>query len=332
MRGPTITEAAELYLEARLARGEITVASAGKIRIAVRQLTRACGDKPLRKFTKADAEAWLAHTQSIGNKASTRRLRWSYLNVFCEWLVDEELLARNPFRNVKPPKPPRRAPRVLNREQVGRLLAACPTLRDELIVMLMVQEGLRCEGVSSLRVEDIDHQRRELRVVEKFGHERTLHVTDECWELLSRFLEKWPASEGPLIRAWSPHCNNQTGTPRASGRPLTPGVISKFVVSWMWEAGIKRARRDGFSAHALRRTCATDMVENGADLVVVRDVLGHTSIATTNNYLGVAAGGRIRTAMDGRRYLPAGPSLGVDEPGFGDDGVDRSTGGIVGVG
>lgn len=301
MRGTTIGQASELYLQGRVARGEISAQTAAKVRIGLRQLTDAVGDKPVRKLSKQDAEAWLAHTQTIGNIASTRRQRWSHLNVFCEWCVDEELMDRNPFRRVKPPKPPRKVARTLSREEVARVLAVAPSVRDQLIIILMVQEGLRCAGVSSLQVDDVDLQRRHLRVCEKFGHERVISVTEECCEYIGRYLSRYPAERGPLIRAWSPNRSNQAGFPEASDRALSAGTISKFVSEWMWEAGVKQAPRDGRSAHAFRRTCATDMLENGADIVAVRDTLGHRSLATTNDYIGSAAG-RLEGAMGGRRY------------------------------
>lgn len=302
MRGPSISEAAERYLTGRMARGELSPGTAEKVRFAIRQLVTATNDKPIRKLTKEDAEAWMAYIIQVGNIASTRRLRWSYLKVFCEWCVDEDLLQRNPFRQVKPPKPPRRAPQTCSPEEVARVLATVPTLRDRLICMLMVQEGLRCEGVASLQVEDIDFERREFLIREKFGHERRLAITEECWELLDEYLRLWPTESGPLIRAWKRNCWNTAGLPIAAERGLGADTISNYVTRWMYDSGVKKAPRDGRSAHAFRRTCATDMVEMGADLVEVRDVLGHASLATTNLYLGRVAGTRLREAMGGRRY------------------------------
>lgn len=239
---------------------------------------------------------------TVGNAPSTRRLRWGFVSGFCEWLVDEEVLGRNPFRQVKPPKPPRRPPRALPNDAVGALLSVAPDLRARLIILLMVQQGLRCGGVAGLLIEDVDLAAGVLRVSEKFGNERVLPITEECREALVAYLGRFPASQGPLVRAWRPNGGTgRTCAPVASERPLAAGTVSKMVSAWMYEAGVKSLPRDGRSAHALRHTCATDMLEAGADLMEVRDTLGHTSVATTQAYLG-SASGRLRGAMGGRRY------------------------------
>jgi len=307
VRGVTITAAMERYLDARIGRGELTPESAKKVRNAVKQLVKAVGDKPIRKLGKADAEQWLAVVAH--KQVSTRRLNWSCLRVFCEWCVDEELLVRNPFRQVKPPKPQRRPPRDLPREAVGKLLVAAERadgLRGKVIVLLMVQQGLRCGGVAGLRVEDVDLAARWMRVVEKGGHERSLWITDECHEALVAYLSEHPVYEpGPLVRAWKhpgqrcaglgPHLNV------ATERGLDAGTISKWVTGWMYDAGIKRHARDGVTPHALRHTCATNMLDAGADIMDVRAALGHSSVSTTMIYTAVRPQ-RLPGAMGGRRY------------------------------
>ncbi len=300
MRGPSISTAAEEYLHGRLDRGELEVASAAKIATALRELERATGDGPVRRLDRRSAEAWMAETAHL--KASTRRLRWGFVSQFCEWAVDEALLERNPFRTVKPPKPARRPPRALPHDAVARLLAVVPDLRGRLIVLLMVQLGLRCVEVARLEVTDVDFGARSLRVRGKGSHERVLPITEECWDALGEYLGRHPASVGPLVRAWSPNGGSLAcSAPRASSRPVSEGSISKLMSGWMYAAGVKSSPRDGRSAHALRHTCATDMLNNGADLLEVRDTLGHTSVATTQVYLGSATG-RLRSSMEGRRY------------------------------
>lgn len=308
MRGPTIVEAGEVYLTGRVARGELMLSSAKKIRLAIRQLAEAAGDKRVGKLSKGDAEAWLAWTAERGQKASTRRLRWSYLNVFGEWLVDEEMIARNPFRTVKPPKPPRRTPRPLSRDEVAAVLEVVgDDLRDRLIAILMVQQGLRAMCVANLQMEDMDLDGRWMRIVGKGGHERTLWITDETWEALAAYLAAYPCETGPVVRAWRP-TGTTTGTGElvASGRPLTPASVSKFMSGWMYEAGVKQGPWDGKSGHALRHTAATDMLDEGADIMDVSAMLGHASVGTTMIYTKVRPE-RMPGAMGGRRY--GGPGL-----------------------
>lgn len=305
MRGPSISDTADRYLAGRLGRGEITAGSAAKVAGSVRCLVRVVGDKPLRKLGKTDVEAWMA---SISDRAaSTRALYWSHLNVFFEWCVDEELTVRNPFRKVKPPKSPRRPPRDLSGEQVAKLLVAATRddgVRGRLIVLLMVQQGLRCAGVSRLRCEDVDLEGRWMRVVEKGGHERALWITDETLETLTAYLAEHPCDGGPLVRAWQPHVVPHRA---AFDRGLEPGTVSRWVTKWMYWSGIKKNARDGVTPHALRHTCATDMLEAGADIMQVSATLGHASVATTMIYAHVRPKALVG-AMGGRRY---GDALGV---------------------
>jgi integrase len=86
---------------------------------------------------------------------------------------------------------------------------------------------------------------------------------------------------------------------------LAPDTISGMVSEWMRAAGVKSWARDGVSAHALRHTCASDVLEHSKDLRAVQDMLGHRHLQTTSVYLRRANLDRLREAMGGRRYLVA---------------------------
>jgi integrase/recombinase XerC len=159
-----------------------------------------------------------------------------------------------------------------------------------LIVLWMIQAGLRCCEIERLQIGDIDRGRRMARLTGKAGHERFVWLPDELEDALNAYLREYPASSGPLIRSY-----------RRPNMPLRADTISGMVTQWMWEAGIKVAARDGVSAHAGRHTAATDMLLNGASARDVQYVLGHAHLATTERYLPPEVRG-IVAAMDGRRY------------------------------
>lgn len=296
-----LIDAGDRWLHGRTIRGEIMERTAYVYRQAITELADAVGDIRVRRLGRRQAHAWLEATAQLA--PSTRLHRHSILCQFGTWLVDEGHLDRNPFPSVKPPKPPRRPPRALPADAVGRLLAATRNTRDRLIVLLMVQQGLRCVGVANLRAEDVDLIGRTMRVREKFGHERTLPITDECFEALMAYLAAHPVEVGPLVRCWKPNGKRTMGDfePKASDRAMLPETISKLVSALMRDSGVKFSGRDGRSAHSLRHTCATDMLAGGADLLIVRDTLGHTSLATTQVYLSVQPG-RLAAGMGGRTY------------------------------
>lgn len=286
---------ARRWLEGRLARGEITEGTADNYRCHLGMFVGVVGRrKRASKLDRADIETWL---EEIANLAvSTRHQRLTLISGFCEWLVDEGVLRSNPCRGIRLPKVPKRKPRALPRDAVASVMAVLPDARARLIVALMVQQGLRREEVAGLRIEDVDLQDGTVFVRGKGDHERILPLVSECREALVAYLAEFPCGAGPIVRSYQ------------SGRALKPASIGNMVAKWMYRAGVKAAPRDGRSAHAFRHTAATDMLREGADVRDVQEMLGHTSLATTQIYLSVTAQ-RLRSVMEGRSYGAAAAAV-----------------------
>lgn len=193
---------------------------------------------------------------------------------------------RNPAQGIKGPRQPRLLPpRALAVEQVRAIFDNCADTRDELVVSLMVQEGLRCMEVAGLQLGDVDAIGRRMRVVGKGGHERVLWITEETLTLLKAYLhDDHPGTAGPLVRS-----------KRDSHRGISPSQVSRLVHRRMVQAGVPE------SAHSLRHTAASDMLEHGAHVRTVQAALGHGSLAVTERYLRWLVG-ELREAMDGRSY------------------------------
>lgn len=240
-----------------------------------------------RNLTRNHVEAWM---KSRPLAPATRAAQLSRVRAFCDWLVDYGHVAKDPCKGVESPRLPRTVPRGLSRDQLASLLRVLPDARAELIVSLMTQEGLRCIEVSSLELGSIDFNDRTLFVTGKGGHERLLPISDETWQLIDAYLDAHPAISGPLIR--SDHDDISS---------IQPATVSRLVAGWFRDAGLKSARWDGKSAHALRHTCGTDMVKAGAHLRDVQAALGHASISTTQRYIGATVK-PLREAMGGRSY------------------------------
>lgn len=283
----TLAAPASRYLIERTSRQEITRLSAGKIACTLQSLDDSYGDRPLHMFGSRAIERW--SEQHPEWKASTRMTYMSAARVFCRWMVRRKLIGRNPFEEITMPKRPRPAPKPLTRDEIQQLLAVAPDARARLIVWLMFGLGLRCIGVSSLRIESIDHVARTLHVVEKGGHERRLPLTVEVAAELDRYLFFHPATSGPLIRSYT--------------RPwvgMTSQHIGNLVAKWLREAGVKRRPFDGMSAHALRRTALTEVAVATGDAFVVAELAGWASISTAAHYVRRANVERVRTALEAR--------------------------------
>lgn len=287
--GVTVSAAARRYLSTRQRRGELAATTAESQRYTLRVFVRAAGPElAISQLDKRHVRRWW---DELACSPSTARNRLSAVRSFLDWCVDEGLLRANPARTIKPPREPRRVPRALDAGDVAAVLDACSSSRDRLIVTLMVQMGLRCCEVAGLHVEHLDRQRRLAYIVGKGGHERVLPVPDEAWTALSSYLAERPASSGPLVRRHdAPHL------------PLLSRTISGYLRAVMRDAGVKQAPLDGVSAHALRRTCASDLLDAGAHVRQVQQVLGHASLRTTEVYLRRVDAEQLAEVMEGRRY------------------------------
>jgi integrase/recombinase XerD len=306
-KAPTLDSLTGAYLRERMQRHEITPLTARNLRSILSRFTKSFGARPVRNLGQRDIERWLEGR--AGKSPATRRSELSCVKAFCQWLVRRGYVRKDPTAEIPSVKVPRYLPRALSPEKVAKLLATAPDRRAVLICLLMVQEGLRCGEVSALQVGDIDFLDRTARIVGKGGHERFLPLSDETWRALEDYLRERPATSGPLIRR----------TYRREWEGLAGDTISGLVSNWMSEAGIKRYRRDGVSAHALRHTSATDMLRSGAHLRDVQHALGHAHLATTETYLPLVVHD-LREAMGGRQYRyqrieqPPGPERSRTEP------------------
>lgn len=287
------------YVMAGRRRGQFTVATAQSYRSILGRFADAVPDEP-RRIQRRHIVRWY---DQLDCAASTTRHRLSVVQTFCRWMLDAGHIDRDPSRGIKPPKQPRHMPRNFDAAEVATAIAHLDGRpRDQLIIVLMVQLGLRCKEVAEMQVGDIDRHHGLVLVHGKGNAERVLPLTAEAVTALDAYLAVDPAASGVLIRS-------------ATGRGLTPGYISDRVRKWLRDAGIKRHAWDGKSAHAFRHTCATDVLRSGADVRQVQIMLGHGSLQTTQRYLGWDVDG-LRSAMEGRRYegLEGMSSEGVETP------------------
>lgn len=280
----------DAYVGARVARGDLARSSADAIRRTLRQWVRHVDFATPRRWTVDEVATWV---NDVALRANTRKSRLTKLRPFARWLILEGRLASDPTIGIGRIRVPRSTPRDLTPDEVGRLVGACPDERARLIVLLMVQLGLRCGDVARIRVEDFDVRRRLLHVRAKGGRGEPTHwepIPDEAWGALGRWLPVLGHSSGPLLRSY-----------QHADRGLSPQWVSKLVGGWIRVAGLKDLPWDGRSAHALRHSCAQHMIDGGADLREVQHALGHHSIRSTELYVRREPPG-LRRAMEGRRY------------------------------
>lgn len=257
------------------------------LRWALDSFSKHVGNRPIDKIGTADIERWLENCGTYS--PASRRAMLSTVRGFLRWCERRKYVRRNPANDITGPRQPRTLPRALTGGSGGLLLAACPDARARLIVVLMLQQGLRCVEVSRLEYADIDRYHGTMRVVGKGLHERVLPLMDETLGCLNAYLGEHPCVSGPLVRSYT------------QNRALNAGTISRLVSTWMLAAGIKAAPGDGISAHCNRHTCASDMLLADAHLRDVQAALGHAHISSTERYLPLVVKG-LDAAMSGRKY------------------------------
>jgi len=241
--------------------------------------------------------------------------RLAALRSFYRYGRREGWVAGDPWAAVVTPRLPGRLPRVLEVADVERLLDAVQgsaaavgakplELRDRAIVELAYAGGLRISELSALTIPDLDLRRGEVRVLGKGRKERMTLLGAPARDAL----ETWLAQGRPLLRARTGVPDDGTLFLNHRGAPLGVRGMRERIDRLVVRAGLP----DGVSPHTLRHSFASHLLEGGADLRVVQELLGHTSLASTQIYTHVSPG-RLQTSY--RAAHPRARATPADDPG-----------------
>lgn len=225
---------------------------------------------------------YLAELDETGYARSSIARRLAELRSFGDFLVREEILERNPFHLVDAPRVPQRLPQYLTPEEVEALLAV-PDLstplgmRDRAIIEVLYGAGLRVSELVSMDVEDVDLAQAQVRVLGKGNKERIGLLGRPAVQAVRVYLEQGR----PALAGRRP--NNALWLNHRGGRLTVRGVAMMLD-----NAGRQAGLSTRVSPHVLRHSFATHMLDGGADLRVVQELLGHASLLTTQTYTHVS--------------------------------------------
>jgi integrase/recombinase XerD len=210
--------------------------------------------------------------------ATTVARTLSSVRSFHRFLVREGVTERDPAREVAQPKRPRRLPRPLPVDDVSRLLRApdpaTPAgLRDRAMLELLYGSGLRISELVGLDVDDLDLEDGAVRVLGKGGKERSVPVGRYARDAVGAYLARARPAMASSASRGALFLNHRGGR-------ITRQSCSRSLTAYARAAGIDRA----VSPHTLRHSFATHLLEGGADVRVVQELLGHASVATTQIY------------------------------------------------
>jgi integrase/recombinase XerC/integrase/recombinase XerD len=248
------------------------------------------GPRELRRY--------LAHLSELRCSPATSARKLAALRALFRSQREHGHIAQNPADLLSTPRRGSYLPRVLKASEATRLLDAIPAgsplqARDRALFELAYGCGLRAEELVSLRLSDVDHDGEQLRVEGKGSKTRFVPAGEPAMQAVRLYLARArPALVGP-----GPEGDGETLFLSKSGRPLHTSDVRRRLRSWASQAGIA----GGVSPHALRHSFATHLLDGGADLRSIQELLGHASISTTQVYT------RVESARLRRAYAQAHP-------------------------
>ncbi|MFV2100381.1 tyrosine recombinase XerC [Micromonospora sp. LOL_024] len=261
---------------------------------------RRMGCTESHELTLDTVRSWLARQRTMGAARSTLARRAAAARTFSAWAHRGGLLPSDVAATLASPRAQRTLPAVLRAEQAARLVetpvaetASTPTpadpggtamlLRDRLLLELLYGTGVRVSEACGLDLADLDQDRRVVRVHGKGGKERAVPYGLPA----QRALDGWLRHGRPVLAVSESRDALLLG---ARGGRLHPTTARRIVGGYAETAGLPRT-----SPHALRHSAATHLLEGGADLRVVQELLGHSSLASTQVYTHVSVE-RLRAA------------------------------------
>jgi integrase/recombinase XerC len=240
------------------------------------------GQSDLTSLDVGVIRSWLARLRTAGAARTSLARRAAAARSFCGWAHRRGLLATDPGRLLANPKAQRDLPAVLRQEQAAALVTSdadpgTPVgLRDQLVLELLYASGIRVSELCGLDVADVDRARRVVRVFGKGAKERSVPYGVPAQRALDRYLtlgrpELANRHSGPALLLGK------------RGRRLDPRTVRRIL-----QARTAQSGTPSVSPHGLRHSAATHLLEGGADLRTVQELLGHASLATTQIYTHVS--------------------------------------------
>ncbi|MER2599453.1 MAG: tyrosine recombinase XerC [Caldilineales bacterium] len=233
-------------------------------------------DKPL-------VRRWLAELRSADYASASIARRLSELRACCTFLTREGILTVNPLLDMASLRQGNRQPRVLSFDEVLSLLRAPDVKtpqggRDLAIIELFYGSGIRLGELEALSLPDIDLKRREVRVLGKGNKERIALFGSFAEVALQHYLQ-----QGRPALLHAEHSGNALFLNRFGGRLQRVSII-RMLDRYARQAGIERK----VTPHALRHSFATHLVDEGVDIRLIQELLGHESPSTTQRYTHVS--------------------------------------------
>ncbi len=228
-------------------------------------------DSQIREFIRALSDLELA--------PSTLHRNFSAIRSYHDFLVESEITDESPAQLLVPPKRDQKIPDVLSIEEVEQIIGAINRdsdafVRDKALLEVLYSTGVRVSELCNLEMADIQNKSGVLRIKGKGKKERLVPIGGKAVDVLDNYIKKM------RFRLTEKNLDNGKVFLSMNGRPLTRSAVWQILKKWTAESGIKK----NISPHTFRHSFATHLLEGGADLRAIQEMLGHESITTTELY------------------------------------------------
>jgi integrase/recombinase XerC len=225
-------------------------------------------EKPLTKITPADISTFLVFLRNETMCAATRGRKLSTLKTFFRFMVRKDILPHNPADSIEGPKIPKRLPKPIDEADVDKILHFVDNMRDRALMEILYGGGLRREEVATLKATDFNFNYGFVRVMGKGGKERFVPLHSSVLELVKAHLVAQKS-------VWV--------FPGRKENHLSLRQVNEVITKWRDKAGM-----GWVTPHKYRHSFATHLYNNGADIKVIQDLLGHENANTTQVYTQVS--------------------------------------------
>ena len=244
-------------------------------------IEKECGEFDLEQIDADLIRIWIAHLVEEGIKPRSVNRKLSAVKTFFNYLNKIEAVKGNPAEKVRGPKTPKRLPAFVNHEEMARIIddeQAYPDnfegQRNRFIIELFYVTGMRESELIGLKNSDIDYYAKTVRVTGKRNKQRIIPLSDETLEKLKNYVQtrdREIENKSPLLFV------------KKNGDPIYPKMIYNIVRKHLDSIPTLSKK----SPHVLRHSFATEMLNNGAEINAVKELLGHSSLASTEVYTHV---------------------------------------------